>query len=158
MPPFVGIVSIPFKRESVSQVPTISTYRTLVTKEVSIPFKREGGSQVCAFSILVLSPSVMFPFPSNGKADRKGYGVGRWRDAINRFNSLQTGRRIASMRLLYSCLESKRYVSIPFKREGGSQGVWRGTLERCYQSFQFPSNGKADRKNHIQADKTGQGF
>ena len=64
-------VSIPFKRESVSQVPTLIPL-TLPLTLVSIPFKRESVSQVRAVvkgkRVLVI---VGFQFPSNGKAYHK---------------------------------------------------------------------------------------
>ena len=140
---------------------------------------------------------VEFQFPSNGKVDRKlalsdvaslVYGIG--------FNSLQTGRWIASFvsgdsvkvsivfqfpsngkvdrKELTDIRNAKvEVVSIPFKREGGSQAIrWPHTTcpVKCFNSlqtgrwiasidphvsigkfigneFQFPSNGKVDRKH-----------
>ena len=64
----------------------------------------------------------------------------------NRFNSLQTGKRIASNATSLN-LHIPESVSIPFKRESGSQ-VWRPYVVLTeVDVFQFPSNGKADRKS-----------
>ena len=61
----------------------------------------------------------MFPFPSNGKADPKDCG--------SRGNDVEAVLPV---------------VSIPFKRESLSKvsPVW---WKQCFQSFPFPSNGKA---------------
>ena len=42
-------------------------------------------------------------------------------------------------------------VSIPFKREGGSQELQSMFYWRAMIWFQFPSNGKADRKEKIRS-------
>ena len=60
------------------------------------------------------------------------------------FNSLQTGKRIASHRTRRGRIRGIR-VSIPFKRERGSQVNSQATSILAKQ-FQFPSNGNADRK------------
>ena len=83
------IVSIPFKRESVSKA--FRNPQPLPKTEVSIPFKRESVSKVNAWSLL--------------------------REAMERFNSLQTGKRIQR---LGDCF-----------------------FTNTIKGFQFPSNGKA---------------
>ena len=136
-------VSIPFKRERGSQESESAQDDVTLYEEVSIPFKRESGSQgKCQHNRPACRRK--FQFPSNGKADRK-----RW---------------IASRDSLRSS------VSIPFKRESGSQAGESLSVhqQRCFNSlqtgkriaskeiltfmvnedeFQFPSNGKADRKS-----------
>ena len=113
---------------------------------VSIPFKRESGSQVAdTVGVVIVEPKC--------------------------FNSLQTGKRIARLENLGS-QEFDVTVSIPFKRESGSQafflfrmqvslGLGFNSLQTgkriarivvlpqspyLVSRFQFPSNGKADRK------------
>ena len=116
---------------------------------------------------------MVFQFPSNGKGDRKQttspHTDGRTSAS---FNSLQTGKGIASKQEIDEArLEILKAVSIPFKRESGSQArfsrFWKlhkpvsipFKRERGSQvssvtlpsvtgttMFQFPSNGKGDRK------------
>ena len=67
-----------------------------------------------------------FPFPSNGKVDRKSYPITRFSEDLKQvegFHSLQTGRWIA--------------------RETGHL-----TTEKGRSTFPFPSNGKVDRKSN----------
>ena len=114
----VVIVSIPFKRESVSQVVIRSCAKSAC--HVSIPFKRESVSQV--------------RLPQ------------RTRIASICFNSLQTGKRIS--RYFNCETEAEAYdVSIPFKRESVSQVQRAWDLARDIEKFQFPSNGKAYLKS-----------
>ena len=116
------VVSIPFKRESVSQeystglfllsailrfhslqtgkrITSTSTYTflTQLRYSVSIPFKRESVSQVTIFTVLS-------------------------KLLILCFHSVQTGKRITSQHTLNSTLYLTP-VSIPFKRESGSKGI-----------------------------------
>ena len=60
-------VSIPFKRESVSQGSCLNP--SMPAYQVSIPFKRESGSQDIDKDNNI--DATMFQFPSNGKAYRK---------------------------------------------------------------------------------------
>ena len=87
---------------------------------VSIPFKREGVSKALIFEDAQRLTGVPFQFPSNGKAYPKQKRNYRNRNR-NRFNSLQTGRRIQSF---VNCQATTLVaaVSIPFKREGVSKG------------------------------------
>ena len=163
---------------------------------VSIPFKRESGSQVAQARRLSRARSWLFQFPSNGKADHKrwerthtrdyehtvsipfkresgsqGYGIRRTKtahphgvsipfkresgsqvlragieaSAAYGFNSLQTGKRITStcIRLSSSALARFQFPS------NGKADHKRSTFVGCksrQDSFQFPSNGKADHK------------
>ena len=88
-----------------------------------------------------------FQFPSNGKADRKDIERELREATVAGFNSLQTGKRIASRERI-ELLWNDESVSIPFKRESGSQVAKSLYICVCsgVRSFQFPSNGKADRK------------
>ena len=65
----VGNVSIPFKREGVSQAWEDSE-TTKLNNFVSIPFKREGVSQ--DIEELQKLDFLEFQFPSNGKVYHKG--------------------------------------------------------------------------------------
>ena len=121
------------------------------------------------WQIFKVTPIIEFQFPSNGKADRKESI--RLARAIKRFvfNSLQTGKRIQSIkersmlrvsesfnslqtgtriqRAAFSMvLASTTLVSIPFKRERGSQDLSRLHRHKMAITFQFPSNGNAYRK------------
>ena len=90
---------------------------------VSIPFKRESTAKV----------GIKFP-------------IGKWTHIG--FNSLQTGKHSESF-LLTVKSSTMRFpiVSIPFKRESTAKGEYRSELSRHNpQEFQFPSNGKAQRK------------
>ena len=137
-------VSIPFKRESLSQV--IKWQKAWLKKKVSIPFKRESLSQVNTAFLMTGLGKLQFPFPSNGKAYRKSRICLIYRAKFNcvsipfkreslsqgrahrlhpvpdlRFHSLQTGKPIASHRQVFWGYE-QLLVSIPFKRESLSQG------------------------------------
>ena len=97
------VVSIPFKRESVSKVKSRIKYQKPKKAVVSIPFKRESVSKV------ILQPPLF-----------------QW--LYTRFNSLQTGKRI-QRRLTMSAFSSDLFkVSIPFKRESVSKVTKRENL------------------------------
>ena len=110
------IVSIPFKRESVSQVLNFAVI-ILISILVSIPFKRESVSQ--AFYFHPATTNYEFQFPSNGKAYRK-LGNPSTPKEVKEFQFPSNGKAYRKSRLL---------------------GRLRSAL-----SFQFPSNGKAYRK------------
>ena len=98
-----SLVSIPFKRESVSKVKSRIKYQKPKKAVVSIPFKRESVSKV------ILQPPLF-----------------QW--LYTRFNSLQTGKRI-QRRLTMSAFSSDLFkVSIPFKRESVSKVTKRENL------------------------------
>ena len=93
---FIKRVSIPFKRESLSKVPTTCVWIGMPGRGgVSIPFKRESLSKD-------MQPKRdatiygKFQFPSNGKVYPKTEGTEGLCFAITGFNSLQTGKSIQS--------------------------------------------------------------
>ena len=90
-----SVVSIPFKRESLSKVNEGNGDESNLNKEVSIPFKRERLSKV-----------------TREKFEK-------YEDALG-FNSLQTGKPIQSDWRARIMTHAKR-VSIPFKRESLSK-------------------------------------
>ena len=112
------IVSIPFKRESVSKVSEKSPHSS--RPGVSIPFKRESVSKVL---------SLPTPFHTS---------------KCTGFNSLQTGKCIQSIFTMKDNVGA--FVSIPFKRESVSK-VKSIVHPFPPTSFQFPSNGKVYPKN-----------
>ena len=84
----------------------------------------------------------MFQFPSNGKAYRKTHPPLTPRSSCLGFNSLQTGKRIASRQKSSGCISAWR-VSIPFKRESVSQDYHsRTVLCGHLQSFNSLQTGK----------------
>ena len=112
-------VSIPFKRERTAK--TLLSGVSAVSAEglVSIPFKRETGSQVLdtpigedtKYSFQSLQTGthsasekritaeiipILFPFPSNGNAERKRLDVFIITSEYAGFHSLQTGKRMPS--------------------------------------------------------------
>ena len=115
--------------------------------EVSIPFKRESVSQ----DLIYDGPEIsrVFQFPSNGKAYPKAKATAEAKTLRERtgFNSLQTGKRIP--RDGNEDGNDGSGVSIPFKRESVSQGHRNRTPVTTLQGFQFPSNGKAYPKIYI---------
>ena len=140
-------VSIPFKRESVSQVNILRTYGHDFS--VSIPFKRESVSQVTEMERGgIASQEVVFQFPSNGKAYHKNMNTSPTaRLTLYSFNSLQTGKRITRSVDSRDTASKTQAVSIPFKRESVSQELIMPCLvPEIQESFQFPSNGKAYHK------------
>ena len=106
-------VSIPFKRESVSER-KMQTLGDLLRSEVSIPFKRESVSEPKKLPLYKINPE--FQFPSNGKAY---------------LNPVEM-----------SAIDIVVKVSIPFKRESVFR-VLKNLAGNSAQLFQFPSNGKA---------------
>ena len=114
------LVSIPFKRESVSQ--GYYDWYERSHRRVSIPFKRESVSQVyregdCARTLMT---TVSIPFKRESVSQEITW-TSMLTGQASCFNSLQTGKRITS--------------------ETTIQGV--NTLHNL---FQFPSNGKAYHK------------
>ena len=148
-------VSIPFKRESGSQAARGSQrYQFLI---VSIPFKRESelaiSHQPSAVSkeafllsgnLLLLKvsdsrqPTAITQFPSNGKADTKDPEIKAELRHSNRFNSLQTGKRIQRQMLHLVSVANCSLVSIPFKRESGYKGgIPQGVRQVVFVSIPF---------------------
>ncbi len=91
------IVSIPFKREGLSELETANE-SPVKSKIVSIPFKREGLSErkILIQRTRVISTTVSIPFKREGLSEPCGYRI--------------------SLVPVY-------FVSIPFKREGLSERV-----------------------------------
>ena len=152
-------VSIPFKRESGSQVQS-NRQNVRANGNVSIPFKRESGSQVLPRRFTARNrtrfqfPSngkvdlkfsyvghpqayvKLFQFPSNGKVDLKFLSIRLWMTA-SCFNSLQTGKWIS--REKDNTYVWNTEVSIPFKRESGSQAsrdIWMACATYSFNSLQ----------------------
>ena len=113
-------VSIPFKRERVSQVGA-TTPCNQVHFEVSIPFKRESVSQEATTRTLSVVCTVSIPFKRESVSqDIENTPLNL---CIRGFNSLQTGKRITSHSNLHTRNHQRRSVSIPFKRESVSQDM-----------------------------------
>ena len=115
-------VSIPFKRESVSQ--GSEAYHAIMVLGGCFNSLQTGKriASYCYCRTPVLLRRHLFQFPSNGKAYRKSPVMATViTAAVSSFNSLQTGKRIASQHL-------------------------RMTTRQFWIKFQFPSNGKAYRK------------
>ena len=115
-------VSIPFKRESVSQEGTANFRESKWHSKVSIPFKRESVSQG-AFAAMKDIEHHLFQFPSNGKVYLKFSAQIRigMKEIVGSFNSLQTGKCISRHRCNIKPSNFFGPVSIPFKRESVSQ-------------------------------------
>ena len=168
----------PTKSKTVSSFNSLQTGRRIarLLYEIQLPDmpsfnSLQTGRRIassCDWCLIIFS--VSFQFPSNGKAYRK-CGHRFRRGEFFCFNSLQTGRRIAStitlfieeetvfqfpsngkadrkVALDYLAVGIDPEVSIPFKREGGSQVQLTESWQSLIDMFQFPSNGKADRKPH----------
>ena len=60
---------------------------------------------------------VKFQFPSNGKVCSKREVISVIAQGDDCFNSLQTGKCVASVALIIAATITDRSVSIPFKRE-----------------------------------------
>ena len=133
---------------------------------VSIPFKRESVLQVASDPLLRRKPSLQFQFPSNGKVYCKerhrtsrrqlGYQVSIpfKRESVlqgfylpkgmetPRFNSLQTGKCIASLnhsrprQICKTCFNSLQTGKCIARQHTETRGG------RYAIKFQFPSNGK----------------
>ena len=141
--PLIGFVSIPFKRESVFKASPIVCF-LLECYLFQFPSNGKGYRKPTAMvsNSMILSA---FQFPSNGKVDRKTAGLGKMSRTKISFNSLQTGKWIAS-KISPRRIPSKIIVSIPFKRESVSQEPVAEHILDVGVEFQFPSNGKGDRK------------
>ena len=94
---FRRIVSIPFKRESASQERGQHDKVARYGEYFSIPFKRENGAQALLGDYRLSQTITEFPFPSNGKPDRKSRFSKRVKPTrAQSFHSLQTGKCIVS--------------------------------------------------------------
>ena len=88
----------------------------------------------------------LFQFPSNGKADPKTRGWWEVSDR-DRFNSLQTGKRIQSDHRRYPTCSSIRF-QFPSNGKADPKERYGDLYEFYLHVFQFPSNGKADPKRN----------
>ena len=131
-----------------------------MTALVSIPFKRESVSKANVKHRIVDHVIKSFNSLQTGKRIQRRVSRGGKLLTPIRFNSLQTGKRIQSPRLFVGqnvSIPFKResvskvnvltggVVSIPFKRESVSKSVTRKDISLDSDGFwfQFPSNGKA---------------
>ena len=112
-------VSIPFKRESASQLKDRIGLDG-VFKKVRFPFPSNGRAHLNQLPPWVEKVrEIMFPFPSNGRARLNSRLLSGDDPQDISFHSLQTGERVSTIRL-YLKMEDIM-VSIPFKRESASQ-------------------------------------
>ena len=105
---------------------------------VSIPFKRESVSQVNSRHLQGFLSE--FQFPSNGKAYLKLVCFMDMVQQEESFNSLQTGKRIS--RLSIQGVSHGHQVSIPFKRESVSQATFTLEPFRVLERFNSLQTGK----------------
>ena len=115
---FPEIVSIPFKRESVSQANRVCSGEGVENRFNSL---QTGKRITRVFATTLAILFAVFQFPSNGKAYHKNPHNSTQSLDRNCFNSLQTGKRITS-----------RSAKI--------------NPQSVNKTFQFPSNGKAYHK------------
>ena len=81
-----------------------------------------------------------FPFPSNGKAQRKEMSNFTKR-AFSSFNSLQTGKHSERIEDAHNIIKGE-YVSIPFKRESTAKGGKQWITNTAFLSFHSLQTGK----------------
>ena len=114
---------------------------------VSIPFKRERGSQeMKTRTIIALTNKVSIPFKRERGAQEQQQKVSQQLMPIS-FNSLQTGTRIASLtNLKVSQRTGGRFNSLQTGKRIARRPL--ATMSLTTKMFQFPSNGKAYRKQH----------
>ena len=162
--PKVGkIVSIPFKRERVSQ---FRTRNCLICQTPSFQFPSNGKGYLNPDKSRPDYFYKEFQFPSNGKGYLNNiYCKVKDKSSLTCFNSLQTGKGISiqwademealgltevsipfkrervSQFGLCKCSARLKHVSIPFKRERVSQSMTTDVAQ-FKKAFQFPSNGK----------------
>ena len=159
------LVSIPFKREGVSELNKCRGDISSRYLMVSIPFKREGVSEQMNYEEIFRRN--LFQFPSNGKVFPNASVIIRHQKTPTpSFNSLQTGRCFRTlmpqsnrymMELCFNSLQTGRCFrtedmsSLPRKATRSFNSLQTG---RCFRTqaddateeeaklFQFPSNGK----------------
>ena len=159
-------VSIPFKRESVSKAyskplppkyywfqfpsngkayPKLGLVPRLAAPCVSIPFKRESVSKAFIFVSIVVGLIVSIPFKRESVSKAfVGPHRGHWPlNRGQRFNSLQTGKRIQSRDEVREAAQEALKFQFPSNGKAYPKGqCWRRRSCRR-RVFQFPSNGKA---------------
>ena len=124
----------------------IRVYQPVSPFLVSIPFKRESIYKVVPAGKWYWDGEPVFQFPSNGKAYTKPLRSGTAaRNSWTSFNSLQTGKHIQRVRGKdYEIEDRKRFNSL----QTGTRIASQTTICFCMKArwFQFPSNGNAYRK------------
>ena len=171
-------VSIPFKRESVSQAfilyPCIryffQCFNSLqtgkrITREAVIadaeitmntfPFPSNGkADHKSELTTYHVKQNDKFPFPSNGKAYHKAEWAGSAGPFGSGFHSLQTGKPIQR---IYRLPVWHRVSMFPFPSNGKAypKYFYRDDLLAAAAKFPFPSNGKADCEEQLTTDLAG---
>ena len=120
------VVSIPFKREGVSELAYLGTLGVL--QKVSIPFKREGVSERNTKKTTLKNLKVSIPFKREG---------------------------VSELSFHTTCNCFRIFVSIPFKREGVSEQNPTQNYPGDGLKFQFPSNGKVFPNTQRQRHRMG---
>ena len=163
---FFSYVSIPFKRESVSQASLSGdvglarefqfpsngkAYHKLNLEKQTLP-NRSFNSLQTGKRITSLAKSPIwerfqkFQFPSNGKAYHKAKTAKRQQTTQVRFQFPSNGKAYHKNSKIGLRAEDDN-VSIPFKRESVSQVTTHWNAAVTELAFQFPSNGKAYHKD-----------
>ena len=115
---------------------------------VSTPFKRESATQLNELEAAKVEPLDLFPFPSNGRAQRKTDQHLTDTTAKTSFHSLQTGERNATKFSMRSLNTAKYQDKFPFPSNGRTQLKKRRFEMKMFDAdnaFPFPSNGTAQR-------------
>ena len=138
-------VSIPFKRERLSQVSGACRGQDIFGRSVSIPFKRERLSQ--GRGAHSAPPSKMgFHSLQTGNRSTSAFVNGNL-TATGSFHSLQTGKHIASPTFRYTGEFADEF---PFPSNGKVEHKLRAIMileNMKNHPFPFPSNGNAERKH-----------
>ena len=108
---------------------------------VSIPFKRESISK--DVHIGDVSGAIEFPFPSNGKAYPKHHPQTKAKEGNKEWFPFPSNGKAYPKPRLFLCSARMSRVSIPFKRESLSKESDLRARWQPRRQFPFPSNGKA---------------
>ena len=115
---FGELVSIPFKREGISERLPMMLVVKLVTL-VSIPFKREGISELITIQSVIKASNVSIPFKREGISELNGCSVKEIHTTEFQFPS--NGKVFPNVIKIKTSHSTRNSVSIPFKREGISE-------------------------------------
>ena len=116
-------------------------------EEFQFPSNGKGDRKLSMPAVQRVKLYYLFQFPSNGKGDRKLRISYIHRPERRLGVSIPFKRERGSQAIPGSTVFTDEGVSIPFKRESGSQAEnIRGEWASTRFLFQFPSNGKGDRK------------
>ena len=118
---------------------------------VSIPFKRESVSKDTITDNCLKKMLKCFNSLQTGKRIQRHVRTLKVTVQNNSFNSLQTGKAYPKLCLGSGCRISSG-VSIPFKRESVSK-VFATDEDPVVPEFQFPSNGKAYPKDKVEREE-----